>query len=320
MAYVVVLLLVLLLTSLGLTFIHQVSTQRAATTGRLPGMQAEYLAESAANHAMWRLLNEPAFPAATDKYYMHSLAGGRYGYKVRRHTATTFATIATVGAMGDSVVRQSYVLYVKPSSAPTLLFVVVSAGSLNTQDLAKRALFESWGYVVHFISAAENQAAFDTAVANNDVVYITEDVFSGDLNTKLVAAPIGVVCEEMNLSDEFGMAATIVWQSGTALTIQDNTHFITSPYGLGPLTVAFASESLAYVSGALAPGLFQLGAVPGGPALVALEAGTTTYTGGTSAGRRVLTPWGGNSHELDNLNADGKALMERSLEWAAGGP
>jgi hypothetical protein len=53
--------------------------------------------------------------AADNVYYMHSLAGGRYGYKVRRHTKTTFATIATVGAIGDHVVHQSYVLYVKPN-------------------------------------------------------------------------------------------------------------------------------------------------------------------------------------------------------------
>ena len=48
-------------------------------------------------------------------YTMHSLAGGRYGYKIRSHTDTTFATIATVGAIGESVVNQSYVLYIKPS-------------------------------------------------------------------------------------------------------------------------------------------------------------------------------------------------------------
>jgi len=56
-------------------------------------------------------------PIAADKiYHMHSLAGGRYGYKVRRHTDTTFATIATVGAVGDHEVHQSYVLYVPPPS------------------------------------------------------------------------------------------------------------------------------------------------------------------------------------------------------------
>jgi hypothetical protein len=56
------------------------------------------------------------FPAS-NVYAMHSLAGGRYGYKIRRHTDTTFATIATVGAIGESVVNQSYVLYVKPPTA-----------------------------------------------------------------------------------------------------------------------------------------------------------------------------------------------------------
>jgi hypothetical protein len=54
--------------------------------------------------------------SADNVYYMHSLAGGRYGYKVRRHTDTTFATIATVGSTGEQVVHQSYVLYVTPPS------------------------------------------------------------------------------------------------------------------------------------------------------------------------------------------------------------
>jgi hypothetical protein len=55
-----------------------------------------------------------AISAAGNLYYMHSFASGRYGYKIRYHTDTTFATIATVGAMGDNVVHQSYVLYVIP--------------------------------------------------------------------------------------------------------------------------------------------------------------------------------------------------------------
>ena len=66
-----------------------------------------------------RIAYEGGPMAAGNVYYMHSLAGGRYGYKVRRHTKTTFATIATVGAIGDHVVHQSYVLYVKPDSIAT---------------------------------------------------------------------------------------------------------------------------------------------------------------------------------------------------------
>jgi len=83
-----------------------------ATITRGDSMQAHYLAESAANHAMWQLLNDSNFPAAEDSYYMHTLGDGRYGYKVRRHTNTTFATVATVGAVEKNVVQQSYVLYV----------------------------------------------------------------------------------------------------------------------------------------------------------------------------------------------------------------
>ena len=56
----------------------------------------------------------PADVFDEDTYYMHSLAGGRYGYKIRDHTDTTFATIATVGAIDDVEVQQSYVQYVLP--------------------------------------------------------------------------------------------------------------------------------------------------------------------------------------------------------------
>ena len=112
--YVMILLILVLLSSLSLAFLHKVGTGLSATMNRGKTMQAHYLAESAANHALWRLLNEPGFPASESTYYMHTLGQGRYGYKVRRHTNTTFATIATVGAVGESVVNQGYVLYVKP--------------------------------------------------------------------------------------------------------------------------------------------------------------------------------------------------------------
>lgn len=205
-----------------------------------------------------------------------------------------------------------------PVVSPHLLFVVVDADSLNAQDLAKQTLMESWGYQVQFISVGESQAAFDAAAVANTVAFITEDVNSGDLNTKLTAATIGVVTEEMNLSDEFGLSASIVWNSGTSLTIADNTHFITTPFALGNVAVYSSTESLAYISGTLSPDLSLLGTIPNGPALVTLDAGKATHTGGISAGRRALLPWGGSDHDINNLTAAGKTLMQRAIEWAAG--
>jgi hypothetical protein len=102
-------------------------------------MQAHYLAEAAANHALWRLLNEPDFTVASDKYYMHSLGAGRYGYKVRKPTPTTFATVATVGAMGDITTRQSYVQYI-PSNVYTAY-----GDSTSTLPQGRRLVGVSWG-------------------------------------------------------------------------------------------------------------------------------------------------------------------------------
>jgi hypothetical protein len=112
-AYVTVLLLIAALVSLSLSFLSRAGIGTSATLDRGDAIRAEYLAEAAANHGMWRLINEPAFPAAVDKYYMHDLAGGRYGYMARRHTGTTFATIAAVGAVGETVARSSYVLNIQ---------------------------------------------------------------------------------------------------------------------------------------------------------------------------------------------------------------
>jgi hypothetical protein len=139
LAYVAILILLAVMSALGFAFIFKVGTQTTATMTRGNSMQAHYLAESAANHAMWRLLNEPGFPASETTYYMHPLAGGRYGYKVRRHTDTTFATVATVGAIGENVVEQSYVLHVKPPiSIPYTVLLVVNDAAIFRQRTRPR--------------------------------------------------------------------------------------------------------------------------------------------------------------------------------------
>ncbi len=111
-AYVAILLLLALVSTMGFAFLVRVGTRTSATTTRVANMQARYLAESAANHALWRILNEPGFPASETVYSMHSLGDGRYGYKVRKPTETKFGTVATLGAIGDSVTYQSYVQYI----------------------------------------------------------------------------------------------------------------------------------------------------------------------------------------------------------------
>ena len=114
LAFVWILLLLAMISALSVAFLNKVGIGTAATATRGAAMQAQYLARSAANHALWRLLNEPEFPASETVYYMHDLANGRYGYKVRKPTLTKFGTVATVGGVGDVVTKQSYVQYLKP--------------------------------------------------------------------------------------------------------------------------------------------------------------------------------------------------------------
>ncbi len=65
MAYMAILFLLAILSTLAFSFLFKVGTQTQATMNRGSGMQAHYLAEAAANHAMWRLLNESAFAFAS---------------------------------------------------------------------------------------------------------------------------------------------------------------------------------------------------------------------------------------------------------------
>ncbi len=139
LAFIWILFLLAIMSALSLAFLQKVSIGRSATASRGSAMQAHYLARSAANHALWRLLNEPGFPSSETVYSMHSLDDGRYGYKVRRPTMTTFGTVATVGAAGNVVTKEGYVQYLRP-------YDVVTVYSRNSQAIPtqRRLLGANW--------------------------------------------------------------------------------------------------------------------------------------------------------------------------------
>jgi very-short-patch-repair endonuclease len=255
LAYVAILILLAVMSALGFAFIFKVGTQTTATMTRGNSMQAHYLAESAANHAMWRLLNEPGFPASETTYYMHPLAGGRYGFPY------------------------------------TVLLVVNDAANLSTEDAAKKAVIESWGYTVVPISDEESQSNIDDALASTDVVYIAESTASGTASTKFTAATIGVLNEEGFLNDELGMSSTNITFYANDLNITDNSHYITNLFGMGPLPIVNSSQGMSVLAGSMAAGLQNLAISGSNSALDILESGAILWGGGKAAGRRVKLPW-----------------------------
>jgi hypothetical protein len=228
-------------------------------------------------------------------------------------------TLTVTGKVGGAthIVRT----VVSPGSAAgDVLLVVPDASSLTDQDSAKQALMQSWGYTVTTISATESQTALEGAADLVDVVYISEEVSSGNVNTKLKDVSIGVVSEENALADDFGVGQTAEWYFGySAINITDNSHYITSPFSTGSLTITSATTELTSRYNTLAGGLAVLAERTSSSrsTLDALEVGGALYGGGTASGRRVFLPWGGASFDIALLTDDGKTLMKRALEWAA---
>lgn len=200
-----------------------------------------------------------------------------------------------------------------------VLFVAADPAALTAQETLRKTMIESWAFDVTLIADSATQSDFDEAVANADVAYVSTDIHGNDLGTKLRETIIGIVNEDMDVYDDFGFSSSFFWYNATNIDIVDNTHYITSPFSTGVLALYSSTQTLATVSGALAPDLQVLGTKTSGAAeaLVVLETGAQMYDGGTAAGRRAQLPWGSGGVDINSLTDDAKTIMQRAIEWAA---
>jgi hypothetical protein len=207
--------------------------------------------------------------------------------------------------------------------AKKLLLVVANAGSPTSQEDAKQALIESWGYPVTLIDDSDTQANFDAALASNDVAYISSTVSSLELGAKLTNAAIGVVNANGSLVEELGFGEQIVvYRSNNEIKVIENTHYITEPLPTGLLTISFSNQNLHMMTANKAPGFDALAEVFNtgsfyDESLGAIDAGGQLFSGGTATGRRVLLPWGDASFDVTALTSDGQTIMRRAIEWAS---
>lgn len=203
-----------------------------------------------------------------------------------------------------------------------LLFVVADASNLNNSDGNKRSLFQDWGYTVALISDDASASEFDAALADTDVVFVSETVYSSTVGTKLSATSVGVVSEEGYLSDELGVSSSRNTHLSNELDITDTTHGITSSFSSGTVTIADADVNRYTYSGTIGAGVATPAQRTGtsSPALAVLDIGDTDHQDNASPGRRVMLPWGPTAYGFDSLNDAGRTLIQRSLQWAATEP
>jgi hypothetical protein len=206
-----------------------------------------------------------------------------------------------------------------PQGSGRVLMVVINPTTLVPEDAYKKTLFESWGYTVSIISESANQASYDSAVANADVVFISETVNASQVGSKLVDATKGVVSQDGTYNGDLGIASGSTWPVDSAINVTDNSHYITLPFASGSLDIYSASMEGLAVSGTEAPGLQTLANWGGAGALVTLNQGAQMDGGGSAAGRRVMLPLGREANlNWNYLNNNGHMIVQRALQWGTG--
>ncbi|MGI9258462.1 MAG: LamG domain-containing protein, partial [Gammaproteobacteria bacterium] len=205
-----------------------------------------------------------------------------------------------------------------------LLLVVADPANLTTQETAKKALIESWGYSVNLIDDAASPTEFVDAFAVNDVVYVSGDVSDASVGNNLLKTSLGVVNEQIALHDELLLSTSAGTNDFTNISVIDNAHDITTGFSTGWLTVTTANQPLNALEGTLAAGLHNLAEVWINGAnydygLAVVDIGGDLNGGEIAAGRRVQIPWGTAGFDFTTLNGNGQTIMQRAIEWAGEG-
>lgn len=203
-----------------------------------------------------------------------------------------------------------------------ILLVVPDEDNLDSNDAARKSQLESWGYTVMPITAKTPKAELAAMAAVVDAIYISENVLSGNLNTKLKDATVGILNEERALFGEFELAS----QDGgtyseTRIDVTDNTHYVTSPFNLGTLQITSTSQELFTINGTPAPDLQlladQFSGAPAKPSIGVIGPGGGLDNGTAATGARLNLPFGGNSFSFLQLNSNGLTLLQRAVDWSA---
>ena len=235
--------------------------------------------------------------------------------------ATEPVTLTSTGTF-DGVSHTVHAVVTPMPPKRRLLMVVADTTSLDSEEMDRKAQFVDWNYTVTLIGHDETQSAFDAAVANADVAYIPERVYSSSVNTKLTNAPIGVVCEEYRIYYDLSVSTSngYGYNGETQINVTNTSHYITEVFSAGYNTIVTNSSSeLSYISSSLAPGATVLAErrANSSPVLVVIDSGGTLANSSSAAGRRVVLPWGDYYFRWYHLTPMGLLIAQRSLEWAS---
>ena len=236
-------------------------------------------------------------------------------------TGTRTATVdATAGSIGTLVALNPASVV---AAATDLVMVTGNGGFTGNFDSAKRTLFESWGWTVTAIDDNSSAAAFTAAASANDVMYVSDTAMT-TIAYEVQDLDIGIVNEKFSAWNGLLYYGTQPqdWTTNTTINIVDNSHYITSPFSTGSLSIYTSGDDINYWPDGTDPlpaGVTSLADSPTSTNHVALhiaDTGASLYSANTAINRRVWTPTDYSDPAVWNSNYD--TLLERSLDWAAG--
>jgi hypothetical protein len=143
-------------------------------------------------------------------------------------------------------------------------------------------------------------------------------VVGGTLSNKLTGSATAIVNEFPGQLDNFGFCSvTTDTFSADSFSKSDGSHYITSPYAGGSISLLTSFMTMPKPSGTLAPDLQVVAEFATAEfGLVALDTGATRHDGNPAPARRAHLPFA--PAETTQLTADGETILQRTLEWAAG--
>ncbi len=204
---------------------------------------------------------------------------------------------------------------------PRVVMVVSNAADLESDDELRLTLLQSWGFEVDVQDDGADPGDFNAAVADADVVYISERAWSYKFKDKVSNMSLGLVLEEGFLLSSYEMAEGQKTTEELSIYILDNAHEITSGFSEGMLGICTSEQILSKTSGSLAADSRILAMLSDEVGLMAIEVGGTLLDGDRANGRRVKLPWGGDRFfehfEFDSLTDDAKTILRRAIVWAA---
>ena len=197
-----------------------------------------------------------------------------------------------------------------------VLLVVRDPTSLSVEEATVWWQLETWGYAVRVMDDAAPRPEVDENVAWADAAYITMAIDPSVLDTCLTEATIGLINASSALRERMSFAQGDGSHMTDRILVNNSTHYITSPFGNGPLTVFSSHQPVADTGAGRATSLANVQSA--GPALEVYDTGERRWRASPAPGRRVQLPWNDFTFDMTALNENGLTLMRRAIEWGAG--